>query len=500
MTSFRDLSIRKKLMFLFILIVVFALLLSTTIFVCNDLRLFKKDMARNLLVLAKAIGANSRAALAFKDVRDAERILSSLKAETQVDFAALYDADGLHASYVRDPAMAFVAPVALDITDGSASLSGLTGGAYMEIVQPVVLDGEAIGKIYLRANMEAFEHRLDSYMLIVAAIFAATLSITFILSVIFQGFVSKPILELANTAKSISQSPDYSIRVRHDSQDEVGILFSGFNEMLSQIKKREDALAQYQTHLEDLVKERTAKLEAVQKELLDKEKLATIGQLTAMVSHEIRNPLGTIRNAIYLIANSLNATDLELLTAVRLAERNIQRCDLIIEELLDYTRSRELRLELTDFDAWMEEVLDEQRVPVGISLRRKINTGLQVYLDREQFRRAVINILQNAIQAIPEKPDKSGVVWGKVDVEAVAGALRLEVRITDNGPGIEPDKMQKVFEPLYSTKGFGVGLGLPIVKKTMEILNGGVEIESRPGVGSTFIMWLPYTRDKIVDG
>lgn len=491
MNRFKDLSIRKKLMALFLGIIFFALLLSTTIFVCNDLRLFQKDMARNLLVLARAVGSNSRATLAFDDVPAAELILSSLKAEPQIDFAALYTVEGLHASYVRTPDRAFMPPASLEITREDARFPGPISGSHMEIVQPVVLDGEVIGKIYLRANMEEFEDRVKSYMVIVAIIFIATLAVTFLLSVRLQGFVSKPILALANTAKTISQAPDYSIRVRHDSKDELGVLYSGFNEMLSQIKKREDALGQYQTQLEDLVKERTAELEMAQKELLIREKLAALGQLTAMVSHEMRNPLGTIRNAIFLIANALKEKDPELSTAIKLAERNIRRCDSIIEELLDYTRLKEPRLESTDFDKWLNEFLDEQRIPPGISLRRKINTGLFVDLDREQFRRALVNVLQNAFQSIPEKPDNPGSIWGRVDVETVVGEARLEVRVTDNGEGVEPDKMQKIFEPLYSTKGFGVGLGLTIVKKTMGLLNGGVEMESQPGVGTTCILWLP---------
>lgn len=497
MTRFKDFSIRKKLMVLFLAVIVFALLLSTTFFVCNDLRLFKKDMARDILVLAKAVGANSRAALVFDDVTASERILSSLKAEPQVDFAALYNAEGLHASYVRVPNTVFVPPASLDITREEALFSGVVSGGYMEIVQPVELDGELIGKIYLRANTGEFEGRFKSYMVIVGIIFTVTLLSTVLLSVVFQGFVSKPILSLANTVITISQSQDYSTRVQHDSKDELGVLFSGFNEMLLQIKNRESALAKYQMQLEDLVKERTAQLEIAQKELLVREKLATLGQLTAMVSHEIRNPLGTIRNAIFFIANSLKAEDRELSTAVNLAEINIRRCDSIIEELLDYTRLKEPQLELTDFDAWLHGLLHELSIPQGVSFHKKINTGLRVFLDREQFRRAMINVLQNAFQSIPEKPDESGAVWGNVKVETVASELRLEVRVTDDGVGIEPGEMQKVFEPLYSTKGFGVGLGLAIVKKTMAILNGGVEVESQLGVGTTFILWLP--RNQIVD-
>jgi signal transduction histidine kinase len=497
MTRFRHLSIRKKLLALFLTVIAFALLLSTTLFVCNDLRLFKKYMARDLLVLAKAVGANSRAALAFDDAPAAERILSSLKVEPQIDFAAIYKAEGLHAGYVRTPGMVFQPATSLEITNEDALFSGAFSGEYIEIVQPVELDGEIIGKIYLRANMGEFEDRIKSYKIIVGIIFTVTLLITFLLSVVFQGFVSNPILLLAKTVKEISHSQDFSVRVQHDSKDELGVLFAGFNEMLSQIKNRESALDKYQTQLEGLVKERTAQLEIAQKELLVKEKLATLGQLTAMVSHELRNPLGTIRNAIFLIANSLKEEDRELSTAVVLVETNIRRCDAIIEELLDYTRMKEPQLEPTDFDSWLDMFLHESRIPAGISLHKKINTGLRVFLDQEQFRRAMINVLQNAFQSIPERPENTGAVWGNVKVETVVSDSRLEVRIADDGVGIEPEKLQKVFEPLYSTKGFGVGLGLAIVKKTMEILNGGVEVESQLGAGTTFTLWLP--RNQVVD-
>jgi PAS domain S-box-containing protein len=252
-------------------------------------------------------------------------------------------------------------------------------------------------------------------------------------------------------------------------------------------KRAEEELARHRDRLEELVADRTAELRAAQAELLRKERLATLGRLTATVSHELRNPLGTVRASLFSIAESVRDKGPDLDDVLDRAERNIVRCDAIIEEMLDYVRVKQPVLSATCMDDWLASVLDEQSLPEGIEVRRDMASGVDVAIDREKLRRCIINLVTNAVQAIQEEGDGEG----RVTVKTRAAGDRFEFTVTDSGPGIPADHMVKIFEPLFSTKGFGVGLGLPIVKQLAEVHGGGVDMRSKPGEGTTATLWLP---------
>jgi signal transduction histidine kinase/ligand-binding sensor domain-containing protein len=260
-------------------------------------------------------------------------------------------------------------------------------------------------------------------------------------------------------------------------------------------RRARSELAQYHDHLEELVDKRTKALEAAQEELLHKERLATLGQLIATVSHELRNPLGTLRTTFFSIAEKVRGRGMAVERALDRAERNIIRCDRIIEELLDYTRNRQPCLEQINVDSWLREWLEEFSVPKGIAIETDLRFGSMLFVDPERFRRCVTNVVQNACQAMngntsspsgitPEEPKR-------LSISTAAPDGRFELRVSDQGDGIQPEILEKIFEPLFSTKSFGVGLGLPIVNQIMEQHGGGVKIQSQPGRGTTVILWLP---------
>ena len=255
-------------------------------------------------------------------------------------------------------------------------------------------------------------------------------------------------------------------------------------------KQTEQELQRYRNHLESLVLKRTKELEKAHRELVRKEKLSTLGQLTATVAHEIRNPLGTVRTSVFSVGDAIAQNQpARVDRALKLAERNIKRCDKIIEELLDFTRKKEFHLKSMNIDKWLNQVISEQVVPESVKRVCTLRCGAEVNIDPDQFRRAIINVMDNALQALlgAECP------LLEIHVKTRITSNRLEIRITDTGPGMSPETQEKVFEPLYSTKNFGVGLGMPIVKNIMEDHRGGVEIETEPGKGTTMILWLPYS-------
>ncbi len=265
---------------------------------------------------------------------------------------------------------------------------------------------------------------------------------------------------------------------------------------ITERKRAEEALKEAHRELERRVKERTAELEAAQEELVRKERFAMLGNLIAVVSHELRNPLGTIRASLFAVTERARGKGLGVDQSLERAERNIVRCDKIIEELLDYARSHELDLEPTAMDQWLAEVLNEQIIPAGIGFSHQLVSSAELNVDRERLRRCLLNVVGNACQAMMEKHkemDSEEARPGKdhLQVESRVVGGRFEIRVADTGPGIYPDELAKVFQPLYSTKGFGVGLGLAIVKQIMELHHGGVDIESRPGEGTAVTLWLP---------
>lgn len=230
---------------------------------------------------------------------------------------------------------------------------------------------------------------------------------------------------------------------------------------------------------------------AFQEQLRKKEKMATLGELIAVVSHELRNPLGTIRSSIYTVRERVKGKVTGIENSLDRAERNIIRCDAIIDELLEFLRKRNLRLKLTKIDDWLEALLGED-IWKGFTFTRRLNSAAEIMIDSESFRRCIVNIVENACQALSEYNETGfGSREKLIIVESIIANSRLEIRVTDNGPGILEGDIEKVFEPLYSTKGFGVGLGLPIVKQIVEQHGGGVEIKSAPDKGTTVTLWLP---------
>lgn len=250
----------------------------------------------------------------------------------------------------------------------------------------------------------------------------------------------------------------------------------------------EKELDKYRRHLEGLVRERTQELEKAQEELINKERLAVLGQLTATVSHEIRNPLGTVRNAVFSIGEAVkhNETD-RVNRSLKLAERNIKRCDRIINELLDFTRERKINCELTNIDSWLESVLDEQEIPEGIECVRELNTDIELPIDRELLYRAINNVFSNAVQALQEENSNGN----QLKVKTTVNGELLELHFIDTGPGIPEELTEKIFEPLFSTKSFGIGLGVPVIKDMMEAHHGKFEIKSELGKGTTATLSLP---------
>ena len=241
------------------------------------------------------------------------------------------------------------------------------------------------------------------------------------------------------------------------------------------------------------VDERTAELKAAQSELVRKERLSALGQLTATMAHELRNPLSAIRNSLFAVKETAANKGVDLERPISRVERSVARCDRIINDLLDYTRVKELHLTELAPDPWIEEVLSEQRLPAGIELESRLDADCMIAIDPERVRRVLINLIDNAAQAMPEgAPErKLTITTALIDDE------HFEFAVADTGAGIAPETLPKVFEPLFSTKSFGTGLGLPMVKQIVEQHGGTIAITSEVGKGTTVTVRLKqFAQDK----
>lgn len=266
---------------------------------------------------------------------------------------------------------------------------------------------------------------------------------------------------------------------------------------ITERKNAREALERHQRELENLVAERTQSLRDAQAELIRRERLSTLGQLTATVSHELRNPLATIGPSLYVLKTLIPDTDKRVSAIIERIERNVLRCDHIISDMLDFARQRDLLPRVTDGNACIREQLSDYQPPPGVELTLMLEPGpVAVALDVDSARRALVNIIDNACHAVLAKVNDGAGADFKPEV-------RLRTRVTDdgyfavvvedNGCGMNEEVSQRIFEPLYSTKNFGIGLGMIIVKNIMDRHGGSVEVASVVGEGSTVTLKFPLS-------
>jgi signal transduction histidine kinase len=227
--------------------------------------------------------------------------------------------------------------------------------------------------------------------------------------------------------------------------------------------------------------------------MVQTERLSTLGKLTATVSHELRNPMAALRNSLFLIREFAGNPD-KVNANVERAERSIVRCDNIIGDLLEYTRQRNLDLQPVSLAELTREILDEQKLPAEIKLTTDLRGGsTHAMIDSDRFRRVVINLVQNAAEAI-----RTSKGFGEIRAQTGLVGDMVFLEIADDGPGISEDVLEKIFEPLFTTKSFGAGLGLPTAKRLVEQHFGTLTVNSKPGMGSSFRVLLPLSKNNQV--
>jgi len=253
------------------------------------------------------------------------------------------------------------------------------------------------------------------------------------------------------------------------------------------IKQLNDANAQiqeYASKLEAKVIERTRELMDAQNKLLKAERLAAIGELAGMVGHDLRNPLTGIAAATYYVkakyGSKMEEKGKEML---RIIEKDIEYSNKIISDLLDYSREIHLELTTSTVEAIVEEAIAQVKVQKNITISNKTQDVPALKIDKEKMKRVFVNIIKNAVDAMPR--------GGTLKITAKASDGDAEVAFTDTGEGIKEEVMEKLWSPFFTTKAKGMGLGLPICKRIVEAHGGRISVQSQFGKGTTFTITFP---------
>jgi signal transduction histidine kinase len=239
--------------------------------------------------------------------------------------------------------------------------------------------------------------------------------------------------------------------------------------------------------------ERTKELDEAQERLIRMERLAILSQMASKVGHELRNPLAAIKNAAYFLNIVLEEPDPKVKEMLEILERKVNTCERIISSLLDFGRTKPPAWQKVDINDIIKEALSRATVPPNVEVVSQLDETLPIIrADPNQLGQAFGSIILNAIQAMPEGGQL--VVKTAEVSENLPQSEWVAISFADTGVGIPKENLDKLFEPLFTTKAKGIGLGLAVTKTLVEGHGGTIEVQSEVEKGSTFTVRLPTDR------
>jgi signal transduction histidine kinase len=475
---FRDLPLGSKLVRVTTGVAAATVLLAILVVMWAELLRSRADMERDFTAQAAIIAENTTAALAFDDPQSARETLSTLAAKPHVQLGCIYRQGRLFAAYTAR-GVRHSCPPSPPGGGHEWSLGAL------ELTHPIRLGDTRLGRLLLRGDLRQLYQRLRVQLLTLLGVMAVAIAFAYALATRIQRLISQPIVELAATARAVSERQDFSLRAAKHGADELGALVNAFNEMLARIERAEAERDEL------LAREQAARREAETANRLKDEFLATL-------SHELRTPL----HAILGWANLLGSGKLDAATAARATvsiQRNAQAQAQLVNDILDVSSiiTGKLTLKLGKVDLpRLVNAVEESLRPAAEAKRLRFSSAIEPGLgplvgDPDRLQQVVWNLVSNAIKFTPE--------GGKIEIRArdTPGGTVLEV--SDSGEGIAREFLPYVFDRFRQADSSttrrhgGLGIGLSIVRHLVELHGGTVRVDSAgSGQGATFTVVLPH--------
>ncbi len=503
MSFFDNITIKQKLIAITMLTCLAAFLLVGSGYMLWEWTDVHNDMVRRLSTHAELIADNCKAALALDDSRDATEALQALHIEPSIVFGCIYD-DNRKIFAIYNPDNAKVIKSSELRVNGHHFSDG-----FLTVFRSIILDKEVIGIICLRSDLRPMYAMLKTNILIIIGILILASFAAYIISSRLQRYISRPIMELADTAKIVTEKKDYTIRAVSRTKGEIGMFIDTFNEMLKQIQQRDSALVKARDDLEEKVELRTADLtaanEQLTKEIYEREKveaqqaklLETIEKTNEelkdfayIVSHDLKAPLRGISTLTEWIVNDYaDKFDEDGKEQMSLLSARVDRMHNLIEGVLQYSRVgrvEEQHVEV-NLNELVPEIIDMVSPPENFEIT--IESELpSIKCEQTRIMQVFQNLLSNAIKYM-DKPE------GRIKINCSEDDKMFVFSVADNGPGIEEKYFKKIFQ-LFQTLSTrdefeSTGVGLTVTKKIVELFGGRIWVKSEPGKGSTFFFTLP---------
>ncbi|QDV41843.1 Phytochrome-like protein cph1 [Stieleria neptunia] len=504
MRPLRDLSIRFKLTASLVIVVSIALVMSTIAGLVEQHESAKAALETQISVLADVLGDASMTALKFSDAELGNEVLAIVKREPKVVFAQTFDADSESFAIYKASAS-----VSENVQFSWEKDQAIFHGGFLHVFKKIGDPKEPRGAIYLRASLDELYAQSIRRIRLALLSLLICLGIAVLLGFLVQRAIARPIRELAAATEKVARQGDYSAHVYSNANDEIGVLCNGFNTMLDQIQQRDQELETHRTHLEDLVQERTSRLEAQTQQLTDsnaqlERSNQELDDFAYIVSHDLKEPLrGISRYSSFIAEDYAGKLDEAGHEKLETLQRLCLRQENLIDSLLHYSRvgRAELAIAPTDLNDVIEQVLDmmhvtleEQRVEVRVP--RHLPT---VACDSVRIVEVFRNLITNAVK-YNDKAEK----WIEIGFqqhgesgENDGNQTGFVFYVRDNGIGIREKHQEsvfRIFKRLHARDkyGGGTGAGLTFVKKIVERHGGKIWPESTYGEGTTFY----FTLDK----
>jgi signal transduction histidine kinase/CheY-like chemotaxis protein/HPt (histidine-containing phosphotransfer) domain-containing protein len=492
-------SVRGRLFAATLLSSLVALLVAGGGLFLFDLHTHRTASVADLAVEAKIVGNGTSAALQFDDAAVAARNLGFLAARSNIRGAAIYDARGkVFATYVREGVAARWPAI------GPRPEGATVSWDRVELLHRIRAGGEAIGTVYLEADLEMGK-RIGSYAAIALAVTVIALAVALATAALLQAGITRPITQISDLAHQVVERRDYGVRATRTTSDELGRLVDAFNEMLSEIQARtaalessRDEIARLNAGLEQRVRERTAQLEESNARLknADLEK----SRFLSTMSHEIRTPMNGVLGMLELLTlKDLDPEHKATVAIVRESGRSLLR---IIDDILDFSKIEAGKLEVRPEAASVARIVaavagiySGNASSKGLTLRAHVDERISpaVRVDPVRLQQILNNLVSNAIKFTAR---------GFVELRAELVARRDQVDVVrfdvvDTGIGMSREVQARLFEPFSQAGGDvsralgGTGLGLSIARRLAVLLGGSLHVASESGKGSTMSLELP---------